>query len=98
MISKQWRERLTYTAMSLFVAWHTLAMLVAPAPESSEIVQKLRPLLQPYLTLFFLDNNWGFYAPGIGPGREFRYVVKDGTGHSHTFVPAAERNWFFPAY
>ncbi|HSP49495.1 MAG TPA: hypothetical protein VLN61_04780 [Pseudolabrys sp.] len=84
--------------MSLFLAWHTLAMAVAPAPDSSVIVQSLRPLLQPYLTLFYLDNNWGFYAPTIDLGQQFRYVIEDGAGQRHAFVPTDERNWFLPDY
>ena len=51
MIRTQWRDRLIYLAMSAFVAWHTLAMVIAPAPDNSVIVQSLRGLFQPYLTL-----------------------------------------------
>jgi hypothetical protein len=98
MISKRWRVRLAYTAMSLFVAWHTLAMVVAPAPDNSVIVQAIRLLLQPYLTLFYLDNKWGFYAPDIDPGKQFRYVIEDSAGQRHTFVPADELSWLHPGY
>ena len=42
MTAKVWRERVIYTAMSLFVAWHTLAMIVAPAPGESDLMRGLR--------------------------------------------------------
>jgi hypothetical protein len=98
MISKRWRERLTHAAMSVFVAWHTLAMVVAPAPDTSVMVQSIRPLLQPYLTLLYLDHDWSFYAPDIHQAEQFRYVVTDGAAQRHTFVPTDELSWFRPAY
>jgi hypothetical protein len=96
IFSKQWRERLGYAAMSVFVGWHTLAMVVAPAPAESALVKFLRGLLQPYLALFYLDNNWDFFAPNISGTFEFRYVVKDSTGIGHTFMPASKWSWFSP--
>jgi len=92
MISKAWRERLTYTVMSVFVAWHSLAIVVAPAPGNSVTVQELRVLLQPYLTLLRLDNVWNFFAPTVGSMNmsQFRYVIEDKTGEKLTFLPEAE--------
>jgi hypothetical protein len=98
MISKRWRERLTYTAMSVFVAWHTLALVVAPAPDSSAMARSFRRLLQPYLTLFRLDNRWDFYAPEVGNGRQFRYDIEDASANRHSFVPTGELSWFHPDY
>jgi hypothetical protein len=98
VISKQWRERLTYTAMSVFVGWHTIAMLVAPAPDGSELVQSVRALFQPYLSLFRLDNRWDFFAPNVGKNSQFRYVIKDASGRDHVFVPLPKLNWFHPSY
>jgi len=89
MIAAQWRERLTYLAMSLIVGWHSLAMIVAPTPDSSTMVQTLRFLLQPYLTLFRLDNRWNFFAP-VGKYMQFRYVVVDAAGKRHVFIPTEE--------
>jgi hypothetical protein len=97
MISKRWREGLTYAAMSLFVAWHTLAMVVAPASESSAISKSLRVLLKPYLTLFELDHTWGFFAPDISRGDQLRYVIADASGRRHIFVPSDKWSWFHPA-
>jgi hypothetical protein len=98
MISKQWRERLTYTVMSVFVGWHTLAVVVAPAPDDSVTVQSLRLLLHPYLTFVRLDNPWDFYAPIVGSGHQLRYVIEDTAGKRHTFVPTEELSWFHPSY
>jgi hypothetical protein len=97
MISERWRERLTYLAMSAFIGWHTLAVVVAPAPDS-RVTQSLRVLLQPYLTLFWLDNSWDFFAPYIGKGYKIRYVIEDSAGKSHAFVPIDEISWHHPMY
>ena len=100
MISKAWRERLTYAVMSAFVAWHTLALVVAPVPGNSVTVQGLRVLLQPYLSLLRLDNPWNFFAPVFGTMNmsQFRYVVEDKAGEKLTFMPEAEFSGLFPSY
>jgi hypothetical protein len=97
VISKQWRERLIYTVMSVFVAWHTVAMVVAPAPDDSEVVKALRAFFQPYLALFRLNNHWDFFAPNISGNSIFRYVIKDSSGVGHTFTPASKWSWFHPS-
>ena len=97
MIAKQWRERLAYTLMSAVVLWHTLALVVAPAPDS-KIVQSLRRLLHPYLTLLRLDNPWDFYAPNIGTGHLLQYVIEDAAGRQHTFVPVEELSSYHPRF
>jgi hypothetical protein len=84
-----WRQRLTYLAMSLVVAWHSVAMMVSPAPNGSEIVYALRLVFHPYLAFFRLETPWNFFAP-VGKHAEFRYVVVDGAGQEHTFVPSEE--------
>jgi hypothetical protein len=96
MISKPWRERLVYTALSAFLVWHTLAIVVAPAPDSSVIVRSLRGVLLPYLTLLRLDNKWNFYAPNTGRGHQFRYLVEDAAGSRHAFTPVDGLGWFHP--
>ena len=97
MASKMWRQRLAYVVMSIFVAWHTLAMVVAPAPESY-LTKSLRGILQPYLTLFRLDDKWDFFAPNIGAGTRFRYVIEDQAGEKHTFYPTAKVSWLGPNF
>lgn len=94
MISKRWRERLIYLAMSLFVGWHTLTMVLGP--NSSSTAQSFRVVLQPYLSLFRLDNNWAYFAPSAGKHSQFRYVITDVGGREHTFVPSRELNWYLP--
>lgn len=93
----QWRNRLTFAAMSLVVGWHSLAMVVAPAPNGSATIQSLRLLLQPYLSFFRLDTPWNFFAP-VGKHAQFRYVVEDAAGNKHTFVPTEESNLSLPRY
>src|SRR5436190_12422071 len=76
--------------MSLVVGWHTLAIVVPPAPDSSAMVQSLRLLLQPYLSFFRLDNKWGFFAPSVGKHGRFHYIVEDAAGRRHTFAPSED--------
>ena len=98
VIAKRWRERLTYLAMSLVVGWHSLAIIIAPAPDSSGMAQTLRFLLQPYLSLFRLDNQWNFFAPSPGRHLQFRYVVEDAAGKRHVFIPVDEASGSVPRY
>jgi hypothetical protein len=93
-----WKQgrRLMYTAMSLLVVWHTLAMLLESAPDSA-IARSARRLLQPYLTLFRLSNHWGFFAPNVELGNQLRYVVEGAAGGRHTFVPTEKLSRFSPA-
>ena len=93
---KQWRGRLAYAAMSLLVVWHTLAMVVAPSPDSV-ISEQARSLFEPYLTLFLLESTWSFYAPDMRVEPEFRYVVEDASGEHHTFVPAEKLSRLLPS-
>jgi hypothetical protein len=97
MISKPWRDRLLYTALSVFLVWHTLAIVVAPAPDTSVIAHSLRRVLQPYLTLLRLDNQWNFYAPNPGRGHQFRYLVEDAAGARHAFTPTDELSRIHPS-
>src|SRR5215813_5609252 len=94
------RKRLTYAAMSVFLAWHTVALIVAPAPLSSMIAQRLRVPLQPYLSLFRLDNPWNFFAPYSGSMNmsQFRYVIEDRAGQKRVFMPEREFSGFSPSY
>ena len=93
MIWNRWRPRLMYLAMSAFVTWHSLALIIAPAPGESDLTQGLHRMLQPYLTFFRLENPWSFFAQI--PGSELRYTVEDATGARTEFVPA-RASWFHP--
>jgi hypothetical protein len=86
----RWRGWLTYLAMSGIVAWHTLAIIVAPAPQGSLLVQSIRQVMQPYLSLFRLDTTWNFFAPSVGKHTQFRYVIENNAGRELTFVPTDE--------
>jgi hypothetical protein len=97
MIAKQWRKRLNYLAISLFVVWHTIAMVVGPSPDSV-ISRSFRALWAPYLTYFRLESSWSFFAPEIGLQSQIRYVIEDADGNEHTFVPTIALNQFHPKY
>jgi hypothetical protein len=99
MIWNRWRQRLTYLAMSGFLAWHTIAMMIAPAPYSSVSVQTLRTAFQPYLTFFRLDNPWNFFAPTVaGTGLQLHYVIVDAEGAHHDFSPTERLNRLHPNF
>jgi hypothetical protein len=95
MMSKPWRERLTYAAMSLFVGWHSFIMLVAP--NSSQTAEAIRAVVQPYLSFFRLESTWAFFAPSVGKHSQFRYVIEDSSGKEHVFVPVLELNRLLPS-
>ena len=97
MVSEKLRERLSYVAMSAFVAWHTIAMVIAPAPDS-DVTLLARVALQPYLTFLRLDNQWDFFAPTVGEGSRLRYDIQDRTGKTHAFLPADELHWYHPNF
>lgn len=97
MISEKLRDRLAYLAMSVIVAWHTLAMVIAPAPDS-DVTAMARAALQPYLTFFRLDNQWDFFAPIVGEGSRLRYDIQDKSGKMHAFLPADELRWYHPEF
>ena len=97
LTSEKLRTRLTYAAMSALVAWHTFAMVVAPAPES-DVTTLARVVLQPYLTFFRLDNQWDFFAPSVAEGSRLRYDVMDRTGKVQAFLPAEEERWYHPGF
>jgi hypothetical protein len=96
MITERWRRRLIYGAMSAFVAWHTLAMVIAPAPDRSPSAQALRGLVQPYLSFFRLDNQWDFFAPNVNRLSDLQYIIEDSAGNHHSFAPGADLRWFYP--
>ncbi|HEV2958137.1 MAG TPA: hypothetical protein VGX95_18645 [Xanthobacteraceae bacterium] len=98
MAPKSWRHRLTYAAMSAFLAWHTVAMVIAPAPDVSRAAQAVRVPFQQYLSLFRLDNRWSFFSPHIGLESEFRYIIEDKVGTRHLFRPTEGLNWFHPIF
>jgi hypothetical protein len=99
MIWKPWRDRLLYLAMSLFVGWHAIAILVAPAPYGSPVIERLHALFRPYLTLFRLESPWSFFTNVAGVKLpQFRYIIVGADGREHTFAPVAEFNWYHPRY
>lgn len=98
MIPKQLRERVICTAISLFLAWHTIAIVFAPAPDNSVIAIAMRPWFEPYLNLLRQDNLWDFFAPSVELGSELRYTIEDADGNCQTFAPTRELSWYHPAY
>ena len=86
---------LAYVAMSLLIVWHVFAMVVGASSDIS-FADTPRSLLHAYLTVFRLDNHWGFFAPNVGTGTQFSYIVEDAAGARQTFVPAEKLSRFHP--
>jgi hypothetical protein len=95
MTWKQRRGILISTAMSLLLVWHSVAIVVAAAPDSA-ITRAANSLFEPYLSLFRLRNEWSFYAPDVRVEPEFRYSIEDASGQQHTFVPASKLSRYLP--
>ena len=95
-ISHPTRRRLIYTAMSLLLVWHCFAMIVGPTPDS-DLTDAAREVVGPYLNLFRLEHSWSFFAPDVRSYPEFRYIVEDSSGQSHTFEPTVGLSRFRPS-
>jgi hypothetical protein len=95
-LSIGWRRRFLYGAMSALLVWHTLAMVVAPAP-GSDLTDGARSIMAPYLTLLGLDHGWSFFAPNVENGVIFRYEVEAPGGVRHIFTPSETLRWYHPS-
>lgn len=96
ILPARWRGPIVYGLMSAFVAWHATSLIVGPAPQESTIARVVKPLVDDYLDLIFLNVEWGFFAP-LGMTSEFRYIVVDGVGKRHTFRPTWGLAWYHPS-
>lgn len=90
-----WQRRVAYAAMSALLAWHTLAIIVAPAADNM-LSQRARTLIGPYLAILGLNNGWSFFAPHVENGLSFRYEVTTADGVRRTFAPLDELSWYNP--
>ena len=97
MTRETWRDRLIYLAASLFLGWHTIAMMLTPVPANNVIVQAFRKLYHPYVTLVGIDATWDFFSP-IGNSFQYRYTIEDAAGKEYTFKPITEINWLTPTH
>ena len=73
-----------FLAASIFLTYHTLAICLAPAPDSY-LRRKVAPFFEPYLKIFHLNNNWGYFAPDPASGILMRYRIEDEDGKMHVF-------------
>ncbi len=82
---------------SVLLAWHLLAMAIAPLafpPPSSDLARGAAILAWPYLKAFSLDNGYRFFAPDPGPSHRIRYelIGPDGSVTRHHF-PDRRIHW-----
>ena len=70
--------------VSLLLAWHVLAVFMAPfsVPPSSYLVRSIaqQPPMQWYLDGLYLNHGYHFFAPDPGAGHLIRYQVVDERG------------------
>jgi hypothetical protein len=90
-----WRPRLVCLAMSSFVAWHMVSILIAPIPYGSDALLAVHSLFRPYMTLFRLESSWGFFTQ-VPKLPMFRYIVESADGKEHTFTPIKDFKWYYP--
>lgn len=76
------RQKILYFLASVFLLWHSLALIIGPAPQSY-IRDNLYSIYEPYLSLFRLNNAWAFYAPepDLGGVLNYKVITKDGNAH-----------------
>lgn len=82
---------------TLFLAGHTLALIIAPAPPSY-IAGQVYPLFKPYLRALNLDNGWAFFSPDPSEGRLLRYAVIDQAGQRKEAPLTEALHRWSPAY
>ncbi len=70
--------------VSFFLAYHVLAISIAPAPDSY-LRRQIIPFFQPYLTLFRLGNHWAYFAPDPASGILLRYRLRGSDGKIYIF-------------
>ena len=70
------KHRVGYLIGSVFIVWHTLAIVfVAPWPFNNRVQDFLAPFFLPYTNSLRLDETWQFYGPDPGLGTVLRYGV-----------------------
>jgi hypothetical protein len=84
------RQKLLYFFASVFLIWHSFALVIGPAPQSY-MRDGLYNIFKPYLSLFRLNNAWAFYAPEPDLGGVLNYKVINKDGDAHEFDIYAEQ-------
>ena len=75
--------------LSLFLAWHSLVMIVGPMP-GSYLKDRIAPLINRYRVLFYQDTAWDFFSPSASAAPMVRYQVKESSGEEHLFKLSEE--------
>lgn len=70
------------TLLLLFSVWHLGAIVVAPMPDCY-FKRLVNPVYAPYLALFHIGSEWGFFAPDPGRGVDMSFLVTDSSGTEH---------------
>jgi hypothetical protein len=68
-------------ALSLWLLYHCIGILITPAAESPLLEAVYRRLYSPYLEPLYMIHRYRFFAPEPGPGSLIRWTVErdDGT-------------------
>ncbi|HVW38678.1 MAG TPA: hypothetical protein VHB99_15295 [Pirellulales bacterium] len=82
-------------AVSLFLAWHLVGLLVWPLSVPQSILgDALRPIYRPYLEAAYLTHGYKFFGPDPGPSHLIRYDVERADGsHVQGVFPDRKEHW-----
>ncbi len=84
-------------ALSLLIAFHVFAVLVAPNIDS-DLGRGSRSIVGPYIELLELTNLWSFFAPEPGPPTVYlEYAIEGADGNTLTSGrwPETDGAYFF---
>ncbi len=96
-VTKPFRSPWLTLAASLFLIWHSLVIVIGPAP-GSYLLGRVYRVFDPYLSFFHLENYWAFFAPNPASGNLLRYAVRDEYGQQHIFKLTEDHRRSEPAY
>lgn len=88
---------LLWVLASLFLVWHSLVLVVTPAP-SSYLQKIFQDLSWPYVRFFQLESGWGFFAPEPVRGKQLRYVVLDARNRRQEYRLTESLQRLSPSY
>ena len=99
MVWKELRERLVFMAMSAFVVWHAIAIMIAPASDNSVLVQSAAAGVRPLPVAVQARTTNGTSTRRTSAGAiSCATSWKAPTGIARTFTPTDGWSWHHPGY
>ena len=81
--------------VSLFLAWHVTAVIVAPlAVDPSRLAEDIWAIFKPYLEACYLNHGYHFFGPEPGPSQLVRYEIELADGQRMEGIfPDKQAHW-----